>query len=512
MTKQSIPQDTHETLQDFADYAPPAWPTNGADAADGKQNGHAPQRTQWQTGASAVWRNRDYDQPVVIAGVAGVQNGVTYYRVEGSTTGIPEHELQPTAQESVGAAPSVADPDDLLHKFSANGAQPHGHAAQEDSADAAPDAEAQVEALRTEEALAYWTPRAYTVDTFLQRPPKEWLVDKVLGVQDFCLMYGESGHGKTHAALDFAYACATGANTFADTFPITRQLTVAYATGEGLGGLADRLRAVSSYYGAVDVPLYLFADIPQLFEHTQENGAHQFARAWQAMAENGTVPAQLDVLILDTLHNSTAGADENSAKDAAIVQRAMRYLRDTLGCAIVLVHHANKAGTSERGSSALRASCDTVLRAQKLGKAYTLSCEKLKDAETWPALSFDLVSVNGCTSVRVFWQGQAQTLTQNTGKRLEARVLSHLDSHKGQRYTAEEVAQAIEEDSRTATQNTLKTLRQAGAILSVKEDRQTKDGKTRSVFVYWQEDNTQVEATAEDDTQAVENAVQIQLS
>lgn len=397
-----------------------------------------------------------------------------------------------------GAAPPpaslVTTPDDLLAKFSANGAQPHSQATQQQAgggAEGAPDAEAQAEALRTEEAVAYWMPRAYTVGAFLQRPPKEWLVDKVLGVQDFCLLYGESGHGKTHVALDFAYSCVTG-RTFADTFTAVRPLTVAYATGEGLGGLADRLRAVSAYYGAVDVPLYLFADIPQLFEYTHENGARQFARAWQAMAEAGTVPAKLDVLILDTLHNSTAGADENSAKDAAIVQKAMKYLRDTLGCAIVLIHHANKAGTSERGSSALRASCDTVLRAQKYGQSYTLSCEKLKDVETWPALSFDLVSVNGCTSVRVFWQGEAQGLTQaGKASKLEARVMAHLDSHAGTRYTADEVTQAIEEDSRTAVQNTLKLLRQTGAVLSDKEARRTKDGKTRDVYIYWREADTQ---------------------
>jgi hypothetical protein len=293
-------------------------------------------------------------------------------------------------------------------------------------------------------------------------------------------------------ALDFAYSCATG-RTFADTFATVRPLTVAYATGEGLGGLADRLRAVSAYYGAVDVPLYLFADIPQLFTYTDDNGARQFARAWQGMAAAGTVPAQLDVLILDTLHNATAGADENSAKDAATVQQTMRYLRDTLGCAVVLIHHANKSGTSERGSSALRASCDTVLRAQKMGHAYTLSCEKLKDAETWPALSFDLVSVNGCTSVRVFWQGQAQPVQTGRNK-LEAQVMAHLDSQAGRRYTADEVAQAIkQEDARTAVQRTLRELRTSGAVLAVKEERQTKDGKARSVYVYWTEGKAQSE-------------------
>ena len=380
---------------------------------------------------------------------------------------------------------SVEDADELLHIFSANGATAG-------SAAAAPDPDTQADEIVT--PAIFWGARLFTVGEFLERPPKQWLVDKVLGVQDFGLLYGESGHGKTHIGLDFAYTCATG-GTFADTFAVARPLTVAYASGEGLGGLTDRLRAVSSYYGTPDVPLYLFSDIPQLFAAYGENGAIPFVSAWQDLAKTGRVPAQLDVLILDTLHNSTAGADENSAKDAGITQAALRLLRDELGCAVLLLHHANKSGASERGSTALRASCDTVLRAQKTGHSYTLACEKLKDAEAWPALSFDLVAVNNCTSVRVFWQGQAETPAQNGRSKLEARIMAHLDNQAGKRYTADEVAKAIKEDSRTVVQNTLKALRQSAAVLSDREDRKTKDGKTRSVFVYWREANGQNEVS-----------------
>lgn len=375
---------------------------------------------------------------------------------------------------------TLEDGYDLLGvmRVPANGA---GYTATQEDAAAAPDADEKIT------PAIFWGARLFTVSEFLQRPPKQWLVDRVLGVQDFALLYGESGHGKTHVGLDFAYACATGAATFADTFQITRPLTVAYASGEGLGGLADRLRAVSRYYGTPDVPLYLFSDIPQLFAAYGENGAIPFVSAWQQLAKAGRVPAQLDVLILDTLHNATAGSDENSAKDAGVTQAALRLLRDELGCAVLLLHHANKSGSSERGSTALRASCDTVLRAQKVGKDYTLACEKLKDAETWPALSFALVAVDETESVRVFWHGEAEETAYHGRSKLEARVMAQLDGQAGKRYTADELAQAIEEDSRTAVQNTLKALRTAGAVLSDKEPRRTKDGKTRSVFVYWRE-------------------------
>ncbi|MFO7682965.1 MAG: hypothetical protein R6X34_23250, partial [Chloroflexota bacterium] len=60
-------------------------------------------------------------------------------------------------------------------------------------------------------------------------------------------------------------------------------------------------------------------------------------------------------------------------------------------------HHANKAGTYERGSTSLRAAMDTMMRAQRhAGGSFTLSCEKLKDGgEQWHPQAFSLV-VNNC--------------------------------------------------------------------------------------------------------------------
>lgn len=358
------------------------------------------------------------------------------------------------------------DFDAMLREFSVNGTD-----ADEDAGTGYADG-----AAGTQDAgdtpIGYWQRQAFTLDEFLRRPRKQWLLPTVFGERDFVLLYGESGHGKTHVALDLAFACATG-RTFADTFTVARPLTVAYCTGEGVGGLTQRMQAVSQFYsaadgeqdGAADVQLYVFADIPQLFQTTQPNGALAFLAAWQTMAAAGRVPAQLDVLILDTLHNATAGSDENSAKDAGVVQAAMRRLRDALGCAIVLVHHAGKNGVSERGSSAIRASMDTVLRATKLSGAYILACEKLKDGEAWPAKSFDLVAVGDTESVRVFWQGDAKR--QDADRLTNAdKALEFLTQNAGTKYTAIAIANAIGLTGAQAKNiyRDLKTLRLAGGV------------------------------------------------
>lgn len=317
-----------------------------------------------------------------------------------------------------------------------------------------------------ESGAAYWRGKRHTFTEFLQRPSKEWLCERILGKRDFVLIYGPSGEGKTHTALDAALAFAMG-RAFANNFSVCQRLSVAYCTGEGIGGLADRIRALQYHFKPkADIPFYLYEDVPQLFDANGENGALAFLTEWQLAASEGLLPATLDVLILDTLHNSTAGSDENSAKDASIIQSRMRLIRDTLGCAIILVHHSNKNGASERGSSALRAACDTVLRTQKTGQTYTLSCEKLKDGEPWPAQTFQLAEVgNASKGVRVWWLGDATE--EAAGKVTNAdKAIGYLQEFDGQKFTADQIAKGLGLEGAAAKNlyRDLKALELAGSV------------------------------------------------
>jgi hypothetical protein len=79
-----------------------------------------------------------------------------------------------------------------------------------------------------------------------------------------------------------------------------------------------------------------------------------------------------DLLILDPLAAMTTG-DENSATEMGVVVRTLRGWRDTYGCAIVTVHHANKsktegasrAGLKMRGSTALYASSEATISIER---------------------------------------------------------------------------------------------------------------------------------------------------
>jgi len=53
---------------------------------------------------TAIWRNKDHDQPVTITGELGEQNGRRFYAAKETSTGIPEDELEFEDARAKGAA------------------------------------------------------------------------------------------------------------------------------------------------------------------------------------------------------------------------------------------------------------------------------------------------------------------------------------------------------------------------------------------------------------------------
>ncbi len=62
-----------------------------------------------KAGEEALWRNGETDQPVTLLGLAGEKDGVRYWSVEGSTTGIPESELLPAPRKVRGNKVTAED-------------------------------------------------------------------------------------------------------------------------------------------------------------------------------------------------------------------------------------------------------------------------------------------------------------------------------------------------------------------------------------------------------------------
>jgi len=293
--------------------------------------------------------------------------------------------------------------------------------------------------------------RPMTMAELLARPQKQWLIDSVVGAGDLAMIYGASGCGKTHGVIDLIFSACTG-TLFARRFPVARRLNVAYAAGEGLSGLAQRFAAVMDFYSQYDPFVQydnftFFETVPQLY--AGENAIYSeritdFIAEWKERQAKGEAQA-LDILVIDTLHTATAGADENSAKDMGIVLNLAKRATKELGCAVILVHHTGKNGESERGSSALRGAMDTMVSIAKLSDGGTkarMTCAKSKDSEAWQSQTFDLTS--HLDSVRVWWDEPTES-SEATGKQHEdiSAIIALLSEKPGRRYTANAIAEAI---------------------------------------------------------------------
>lgn len=326
----------------------------------------------------------------------------------------------------------------------------------------------------------------------LKLPPKEWMIEQVLGAGDVGMIYGPPGSGKTFVVIDLIFSACLG-RQFARRFDVARPVQVALCVGEGLSGLPQRFAAAAEFYGVSDLPRFTFFDAaPQLYNASNDPYSAtigEFISEWRERQAAGSA-GQLDLLIVDTLHSATVGADENSAQDMGKVLQALKTASRELGCAVLLVHHANKAGTGERGSSAMRGAMDLMIEVKTTAGKFALSCEKLKDGERWQPQTFSLTEK--ADSVRVWWD-EAGELSGSAGKQsrdVEA-IVTLLKSAGGKRYPASAVAEGIGLGGGKQIFKLLPKAQQAEPGIKVGLKYPEREQSPHNPFVYWFDGSSQ---------------------
>jgi DNA-binding transcriptional ArsR family regulator len=291
--------------------------------------------------------------------------------------------------------------------------------------------------------------KPFTLAELALRPSKQWLVKNLFGRGDLGMDYGLPGHGKTFEALDLIMATCSG-QRFAGRFDVTRKLNVAYCASEGLDGLPQRVMAAAAHHQVPDdCPNFAFFEIvPQLFDGNSPDSIALFVAEWQEAQEAGEAQP-LDLMVIDTQHGATVGADENSSTHMGHCLHAAKAAIKALGCAVMLIHHSNRAGTGERGSGAMRGAMDFMIECKKVSEGkFSMHCAKLKDGAAWEAQGFTLVPVSGFTAPRVEWTGplaQAGSKPSADGRKSETRIkiLEELYKNEGCRLKRMDIAEAI---------------------------------------------------------------------
>lgn len=334
----------------------------------------------------------------------------------------------------------------------------------------------------------------YSLSELQNMPPKEWLIDQLFGKKDIGMIYGPSGCGKTFVVIDLIMKACTG-EPWAESFDIQRPLNVAYCAGEGIGGLPARFAAAAKHYD-IDSPVNLsfYKTIPQLYvdgnnDSGIEASIHKFVHERKRLELTNSLEA-LDVLVLDTFHTATEGADENSARDTGTILRCCRWASNELGCAVILIHHTNKGATAERGSSALRGAMDFMIEVKKpldTGTEACISCSKLKDGERWSNKTFTLVSQKESGSAYVSWNNntdQIKTIGLKANDKL--KLLAEMKRCPEKRFTCKTLTQVIDK-AETYTRTLLNELADEHECLKELSDP-TKSLSSRNSWVYYAPD------------------------
>ena len=214
--------------------------------------------------------------------------------------------------------------------------------------------------------------RVLSPDDLEQLPPPQWLLrDRLPEGQTW--VYGEPGSGKTFLALDWALTVAASG------------LNVLYFVGEGVTGFARR---VAAWRAARKPDLTGFYAIPQA-PHLLDPSSVEALR--DTVAEYS--PA---LVVIDTFARASVGGEENSARDVGMAIDALDGLQRDYGCSSLVIHHSNKSGSGERGSSAIRGAADAtwevVAGLQVSGDIVGAQafCRKMKDAEPPMPILFQL--------------------------------------------------------------------------------------------------------------------------
>ena len=220
---------------------------------------------------------------------------------------------------------------------------------------------------------------------FANRPSIRWRIKGVLPAAGVVMIYGQPASGKSFFALDICAAIARGESWRGHKVATG---SVLYVAAEGRGGFSVRLRAYMKEHGLDAVPgLWVVGETPNFY------GAESDAAA---LAEVATRVGAA-VVVIDTLAASSAGADENTAKDMGAVMGRLNAIQAATGGLVVLVHHSGKdESKGARGWSGMKAAVDTeieVSRPDEEQPGRVARVSKQKDGEAGQAFGFELVAV-----------------------------------------------------------------------------------------------------------------------
>lgn len=234
----------------------------------------------------------------------------------------------------------------------------------------------------------FGTLRVLSVADAAQAPPRRHLLRGVIGEGELVLLYGAPKCGKSFLALRLAFGLARGVG-FGDRVAV-QPVRALYVAAEGEGGFGARVLALRDELGDPGDAFHYIAQ--RVTVGPPSTDLEHLIAAARFLGTN--------LVVIDTVARTFGEGDENAARDMGLYVSALDKLRDEARDdgqpfpAVLLIHHGPKDGQSSRGSIALPAAADTIIKVEKLAAGGSLATvEAAKDDADGTTLAFRLRTV-----------------------------------------------------------------------------------------------------------------------
>ncbi len=331
-----------------------------------------------------------------------------------------------------------------------------------------PDA-AEVAAAVSAAAAERW--RFHSIqDAFTPRPPIDYLIDTVFSAGSLNIVYGAPGTFKTMLMIDAALAVMAGRvwlppmkDTTGTGFKTKAAPVMLIDFDSGLRRTSERIEALAkanridrNSAGRFD---YVSMPTPWLIA-SQRSSVLQLAEEIKARGSR--------FVVIDNLGVITGGIDENSSEMVAVMSN-LRWLTETTGACVTLIHHerkshgeARKSGDALRGHSSINAAIDLALLVEREGSSriLTVRSTKTRDVDVVPfSAEFNFKHKPGSSELDVaYFFGVFELGDDNSDRAVENAILQSFTGGRETELNSRQLIEAVKAVQLHAGQNRIRAL------------------------------------------------------
>jgi len=231
-------------------------------------------------------------------------------------------------------------------------------------------------------------------DAYADRPPRAYVIEKLLSRPSLTAVYGSPGGLKTMLVLDMAMAILSGEPFLAplegmnrvSPFATTPTAIMWVDVDNGERRSLDRMKALGETRKLpMDAPFYFVSFPTPPFVAGNQDSVDFIIDA--------AVTGEVGLIVFDNLGSISGGADENSS-EMVNVMSGLRKIAERANCAVIVIHHRNKGnsigntrkGNALRGHSSIEGALDLALLVERTEgeDVVTLESTKTRDIPVWP--------------------------------------------------------------------------------------------------------------------------------